>query len=537
MHSSASWAVPLGEIEPGVAPYSRRNSAGCVQLPSSINETNRSLSKVGSTRYARRASNDLAASMRLVELRLLQSQLSSVIQDDNDEVSASAGLGSSIHSSASASGANARIPYGSDLESDIESCVVPTVHKPFRRDSDQNLTHVSSSQTLVTMTCHSSPSSDDAKSDYSSASIGPATANKISPVEPKSLRGRWVARSRSFSCRSKSNDRSKSNESQLSVSSHSSILQMRHKKEFSVDDVEKQPLTGGLPNYDFLTHSDKERSSLKAAHHWWHAVFILSLVSMVACIITLWAPTPIGARMPSSEVAKMPWTNGCIGVETCICPRETICADDLLSMIFLTIARASAWFDYPLYMLLFLSKCVNLNNFLQTTAARCWVNFSDSHKVHSLFGSIVAIETTSHSFFHLLRWARRSNDIQLLWTTKTGITGLIAFSLTPLIALPMAVPFLKKRMKFEWRKGKCFAVVALMSAFAQSHTHKYMSLHLFFTSPSLPFNCLGCCSHVPCSSAYILDDRRAFIHLCSRLHRRKLVQVPPRRKRTLPKAR
>ena len=156
--------------------------------------------------------------------------------------------------------------------------------------------------------------------------------------------------------------------------------------------------------------------------------------------------------MSSSEVAKMPWSNGCIGVETCICPRETICADDLLSMIFLTIARASAWFDYPLYMLLFLSKCANLNNFLQTTAARCWVNFSDSHKVHSIFGCIVAIETTSHSFFHLLRWARRSNDIQLLWTTNTGITGLIAFSLTPLIALPMAVPFLKKRMKFELSK-------------------------------------------------------------------------------------
>ena len=181
----------------------------------------------------------------------------------------------------------------------------------------------------------------------------------------------------------------------------------------------------------------------------------------------------------------MPWSNGCIGVATCICPRETICADDLISMIFLTIARASAWFDYPLYMLLFLTKCANLNNFLQTTAARVWINFSDSHRVHSLFGIIVAIETSSHTFFHLLRWARRMDDIQFLWTTKTGITGLIAFSLTPLITLPMAVPFLKNRMKFEWRKGKSYfhSFVTLFFSAIYLQTITIFLIQAFTTSP------------------------------------------------------
>ena len=117
--------------------------------------------------------------------------------------------------------------------------------------------------------------------------------------------------------------------------------------------------------------------------------------------------------MPTETIATMPWSNGCQGLQSCICPRETICADDLLSMIFLTVARSTAWADYPLYMLMFMSKANNLNNFLQRTALRCWINFSDYHRVHSLFGIIVGFESTSHTFFHILRSARRNDDIQV----------------------------------------------------------------------------------------------------------------------------
>lgn len=447
------------DVESGVGPYSRSTS---LSLPITEPEPERpilSSSVKGGRRCAtRRLSNDLAASIRLEELRQLQTQLSSVIQDNN--VSPSGGLESSNHGidGSTSTRTDTHISLPSESEPDLESGVLPQTYKPVRCSSNQNFRTVASSQTLSTMASLSC-SSDGTKSDDSSSSISGSTSNAaassdLADAEANPSRGRWI--SRTISRRS---SRSKSNDSRSAGSSNSSrrfsiLKQMSSKNESSSFDVEKQSLTGRLPNYEFLAHGDKERSSLKAGHTWWHGVFVLSLVSLIACMITLWASYPIGARMPSSEVAKMPWSNGCIGVNTCICPRETICADDLLSMIFLTIARASAWFDYPLYMLLFLSKANNLNNFLQTTALRCWINFSDYHKVHSLFGSIVAIETTCHSFFHLLRWARRSNDIQLLWTTETGITGLIAFSLTPFIALPMAVPYLKKRMKFEWRKSK-----------------------------------------------------------------------------------
>lgn len=170
-----------------------------------------------------------------------------------------------------------------------------------------------------------------------------------------------------------------------------------------------------LPTYDFLRKEDAEKAdvSLRPSTEWWHCVFAISLASMLASIVTLWAPYPIGARTSSESVALTPFSNGCIGLHSCICPRATICADDVLSMIFLTIARATAFFNYPLYMMLFLSKANNLNNFLQTTALKCWVNFSDFHHVHSLFGIIVGLESTSHTFFHVLRWARRGNDIQV----------------------------------------------------------------------------------------------------------------------------
>mmetsp|Transcript_19390 Transcript_19390/g.27622 ORF Transcript_19390/g.27622 Transcript_19390/m.27622 type:complete len:950 (+) Transcript_19390:61-2910(+) len=449
VHSSAS--LSIGDVESGL-PSSQSASKGPSSPPNN-----------------RRASNDLGASERIAELRQLQSQLSSVIQDKNDDIPASglnnsnhsqsSRLTNSMHGSSHGTSTNPRIilSRGSDSESDAGG--LPKVYKPAPR-----VKIAPSSETLVTtMTGNSATTLGETKSDDTSGKnqTAPSPAVDMVPIEEnKSFRGRIAARTKSLRLgggRSRSRDRSiKSNDSNLSTSRRAAILtQMRRSKknDSAIDDVEKQSLTGRLPKYEFLMESDKERGSLKAGHKWWHAVFILSLISFLACIITLWAPYPIGARMPSSEVAKMPWSNGCIGVATCICPRETICADDLISMIFLTIARASAWFDYPLYMLLFLTKCANLNNFLQTTAARCWINFSDSHRVHSLFGIIVAIETSSHTFFHLLRWARRMDDIQFLWTTKTGITGLIAFSLTPLITLPMAVPFLKNRMKFEWRKG------------------------------------------------------------------------------------
>eukprot|EP00984_Skeletonema_dohrnii_P018151 scaffold8410_cov77-Skeletonema_dohrnii-CCMP3373.AAC.1 len=92
-------------------------------------------------------------------------------------------------------------------------------------------------------------------------------------------------------------------------------------------------------------------------------------------------PPPYGLMMTSAEVAEVGVASGCEDdMERCICPRETICATDTLSIILLALARCSAFFDYPLYMMLFLSKAHNLNNHLRRTLFREWIDFGDMHK-------------------------------------------------------------------------------------------------------------------------------------------------------------
>ena len=226
--------------------------------------------------------------------------------------------------------------------------------------------------------------------------------------------------------------------------------------------MKEKASANGSPSRHGLLEKDKkiDHSSVLPNAKWWHSIFVFSFISVVVCIIRTWAPYPYGARMTTDMVAETDWSDGCIGMDSCICPRETICADDLTSMILLTIARCSAWFDYPLYMCLFLSKANNLNTYLQKTILRCKINFSDSHKIHRLFGIIVGVESTSHSLFHLLRWARRNDDIQLLWTSRTGMTGLVSLVSGLFIVLPMTSRYLRTSMSFEWRKGKLTYCIA-----------------------------------------------------------------------------
>eukprot|EP00984_Skeletonema_dohrnii_P014383 scaffold6034_cov87-Skeletonema_dohrnii-CCMP3373.AAC.3 len=186
---------------------------------------------------------------------------------------------------------------------------------------------------------------------------------------------------------------------------------------------------------------------------WWHAIFFFSGISVLSCLCQLVLPYPYGLMMTSTQIAEVGIAPGCEGgLERCICPRETICATETLSIILLALARCSAFFDYPLYMMMFLSKCHNINNVCRRTVLREWIDFGDMHKVHRLFGIIVGIETMFHSFFHMLRWGLNA-DIDLLWRTTTGISGLVAIFITPLICWPMVVPAIKERLAFEVRKG------------------------------------------------------------------------------------
>ncbi|KAL7492753.1 hypothetical protein ACHAWT_001766 [Skeletonema menzelii] len=198
---------------------------------------------------------------------------------------------------------------------------------------------------------------------------------------------------------------------------------------------------------------DEKKDPCLKNFRWWHAIFFFSIVGLLACLLQLVLPPPYGLMMTSAEVAELGVASGCDDdLERCVCPRETICATDKLSIILLALARCSVFFDYPLYMMMFISKAHNLNNHLRRTFVREWIDFGDMHTVHKIFGLVVGIETMSHSFFHLLRWSL-NNELSLLWQSTAGVTGFIAAFVTPLICWPMVVPFLKRRISFEVRKG------------------------------------------------------------------------------------
>lgn len=74
-----------------------------------------------------------------------------------------------------------------------------------------------------------------------------------------------------------------------------------------------------------------------------------------------------------------------------------------------------------------------------------------------MFGIIVGIESASHSGFHVLRWARREDDMRLLFTSKTGVTGLVALVCGAVIILPMT--HMRTSMSFELRKGEQYQAI------------------------------------------------------------------------------
>ena len=179
-----------------------------------------------------------------------------------------------------------------------------------------------------------------------------------------------------------------------------------------------------------------------------HGVLVICVLSFCWGILTTFEAPPLGANSGRSG-------HECHGKPTqgklCICPRKTVCADEWHELIFLALSRLSAYFDYPLYVLLFVSKMNNLRGLLYRTHLREWLPLDDLHHLHTLSGCIVSFEVIWHSFWHILRWAV-GGDIRFLWEHITGISGLISLAITPFITWPMMFRKARKAIPFGVRK-------------------------------------------------------------------------------------
>lgn len=172
-------------------------------------------------------------------------------------------------------------------------------------------------------------------------------------------------------------------------------------------------------------------------------MFALCIVTLVWIVITTFSPKPVGL------LNKSKW----------ICARPTVCAEDWWSLVLLAISRSSAYFCYPLMMMLFLSKANNLRTLLQRTPLSMFIPFYDLHHIHTLAGAIVGTDVMIHGTCHMIRWGLQ-NNIEFIWTTHTGRSGVLAMAITPLITWPMLYPRFKKALSWEWRKGLHYLSIA-----------------------------------------------------------------------------
>jgi len=203
-----------------------------------------------------------------------------------------------------------------------------------------------------------------------------------------------------------------------------------------------------------LAHQQANMAIHRATFKFGHFLALCCIFSALWCVVTSF--TQFGVLEPTEDIAQSEWSDGCQdGLQYCICPRETVCADRIVDLVYLGIARTSIYMVYPFLICLFLSKSNHLTAYLQTTVFSVFVEFADMHHVHVFGAKVVEYATWIHVFFHLLRWGTRDNGNELtyLWETQTGLTGLIAVAVMPLITWPMRFERFRKRLSYEYRKG------------------------------------------------------------------------------------
>ena len=177
---------------------------------------------------------------------------------------------------------------------------------------------------------------------------------------------------------------------------------------------------------------------------WWIYVILgVSIACVVWIVIRTFSPKPVGS----------------LNSDGWVCPRYTVCAEEWWALVLLGISRLSAYFCYPLMMLLFFTKTNNLRTILLRTPISLIVPLYDLHQVHVFCGNTVGVGVLIHGIAHMIRWGLQGR-ISLIWVHVTGITGAICFVLTPLIVWPMVVVYLKSNISWEVRNGLHYLSIA-----------------------------------------------------------------------------
>jgi len=134
-----------------------------------------------------------------------------------------------------------------------------------------------------------------------------------------------------------------------------------------------------------------------------------------------------------------------------LCVRDTICTDNHTSLMLLVVSRLTAYAMYPCLIFVFMSKCRICERVLSESWLSLWTAFEAQHGLHIFAGHCIHALAWLHSIFHLARWAH-DRRLDFLWGHQTGRTGLVAWVACALVAGPMGLAALRRRVPFEVRK-------------------------------------------------------------------------------------
>jgi ferric-chelate reductase len=87
--------------------------------------------------------------------------------------------------------------------------------------------------------------------------------------------------------------------------------------------------------------------------------------------------------------------------------------------------------------------------------------YKDSHELHVYCGWTILIFSTSHSVFHIVRWALQGN-LYLLFAHFTGLSGLFIIASCILICIPMTI--FRTQIRYEIRKNLHFLFIVFAAA-------------------------------------------------------------------------
>ena len=190
------------------------------------------------------------------------------------------------------------------------------------------------------------------------------------------------------------------------------------------------------------------RNSISEGFQFW-SVTAVQLLGVLYILAVTFMPRPFGLADPVTGLVVDGTNSAASGILVYNGVDRPIVAADTLQMVCLGLSRTAAAASLPVLVLAFFSKCKATLNFLSGTRVNMYM-FQDMHRLHSFCGHFLVYEALIHVVLHLVRWAEQGN-ISLLWTHRTGLSGLVVIVVTPLITLPMV--YFKKRIPYEIRKG------------------------------------------------------------------------------------